>query len=151
MRRYDTTAPEGKHRVLTAVSPFIEAQDSEVKREAYLRRLSDLLEVNVTAISADLSQQLRETPRVHSEPEDPERLGSDLFLMLAAAAFPEHFVLVRQYIDADLLEDRRARDLFIILEEGFRRDQLDMNSIVQRVDNEKIRALIVDKAFFRRV
>mgnify|MGYP005849418525 CR=1 FL=1 len=147
MVRFDAATPEGKHRISKAVSDFIGMQDSEIKRDGYVRRLSDVLEVNVTAITADLLQQTTSTRTVYNEPEDPKRIDSDLFLMLGAAAFPENFQMIRKYVAADDFEDRRARELFIILEEAYRRDELEMNSIVQSVDNEDIRAMIFEKAF----
>jgi DNA primase len=144
--RHDAASPEGKHRIVTDLNAFLEAQDSEVKRDGYLRRLSDMLEVNVTAISADLSQPPRDAQAGPVAPQDPERIDSDLFLMLGAAAFPEYFTIIRQYLKADDLRDQRARNLYILLEDAFRRDELEMNLVVQKVDNEHIRALILDKA-----
>ena len=147
MQRYNAGTPEGKHRVLTTIAPFIDIQDSAVKRDGYLRRLSDLLEVNVTAITADLSHQNTSSHSVKVNAKDPEHIGPDLFLMLGVAAHPEIFQYIRKYIAADDLEDPRSRDLFIILEDAFRRDELEMNSIVQKVDNDSVRQLILDKAF----
>ena len=147
MARFSAGTPEGKHRILSDLAPFIEAQDSAVKRDGYLGRLSDMLEVNVTALTADLSQKTTPSREVPREQKDPERIGSDLFLMLGAAAYPEHFPFIRQYVNADDLKDARARQLFIILEDAFRRDELDMNAIAQNVDNEEVRGLIFDKAF----
>lgn len=146
MSRHDAATPEGKHRIVNDLNAFLEAQDSEVKRDGYLRRLSDILEVNVTAISADLSQPPRDTQAGPGAPQDPEQIDSDLFLMLGAAAFPEYFSIIRQYLQADDLKNSRARGLYIILEDAFRRDELEMNLIVQKVDNEDMRALIFDKA-----
>lgn len=146
LSRHDAASPEGKHRIVTDLNAFLEAQDSEVKRDGYLRRLSDILEVNVTAISADLSQPTNDTHAGPSALQDPERIDSDLFLMLGAAAFPEYFTIIRQYLKADDLKDPRARELYILLEDAFRRDELEMNLVVQKVDNENIRALIFDKA-----
>ncbi|WP_319561595.1 DNA primase [Marispirochaeta sp.] len=147
MSRFSSGTPEGKHRILSEIAPFLEAQDSAVKRDGYLTRLSDMLEVNVTALTADLSQQTTSSREVPQEQKDPERVGSDLFLMLGVAAYPEHFSYIRQYVNADDLIDQRARQLFIILEDAFRRDELDMNAIAQNVDNEEVRGLIFDKAF----
>ncbi len=147
MGRFNAGTPEGKHRIIKELSPFIEVQDSAVKREGYLKRLSESLEVNVTAITADLSNQNFRSQHVQEDVSDPEQIGPDLFLMVGAAAYPDQFQYIRTYISADDLVDPRSRELYIILENAFRRDELDMNSIVQKVDNEKVRQLILEKAF----
>ncbi len=147
MGRFNAGTPEGKHRILKELSPFIEIQDSAIKREGYMKRLSETLEVNVTAITADLSNQTIRTQHVRENVSDPEQIGPDLFLMLGAAAYPDQFKNIRSYITADDLVDPRSRELYIILENAFRRDELDMNSIVQKVDNENVRQLVLEKAF----
>ncbi|MDE0229125.1 MAG: hypothetical protein OXJ62_09770, partial [Spirochaetaceae bacterium] len=71
--------------------------------------------------------------------------GAELRLMLAAAVNREQFSVVRSRLEADELQDDRARALYIVLEDCFRHDQSDPDSLLGRIESDELRALVAQK------
>jgi DNA primase len=49
---------------------------------------------------------------------------------------------IRSALKPEDLDDFRARDIFIALEEGFRADELDIESVLHRIEDESVRRFI---------
>jgi DNA primase len=62
--------------------------------------------------------------------------------MAAVVLNAERFGAFRSAIKPEDLDDFRARDIFIALEEGFRADDLDVESVLQRVEDESVRRFV---------
>ena len=152
--RTDIASPDGKAFVFDAVFPYINVMDSEVKREGSLTVVADLLGVNPEAVTHDFRKRRRGTSektrenqaKVNIKANEPNTINHDLFLMLATAVNRELFPYVRSQIECDDLEDRRARDLFIALEECFRRHDDSLDRLLERIDDPETRDLVLRKS-----
>jgi DNA primase len=73
--------------------------------------------------------------------------SSDLFLMLAVAANLEHFSIVRNGgISLADLDDEWAKALFVALEDAFRAEEKGFEALCARIDEPRLRDLIMRKA-----
>jgi DNA primase len=66
--------------------------------------------------------------------------------MTAVVINAECYPRVRAGISIDDLEDPRARDLFIALEEAFRVDQKNMDAVLSRVNDQALRDFVLGAA-----
>ena len=62
--------------------------------------------------------------------------------MAAVVLNAERFKALRSSVKPEDLDDFRARDMFIALEEGFRADDLGVESILGRIEDERVRRFV---------
>ena len=65
--------------------------------------------------------------------------------MLAVALNRSEFQYLRTKVAVDDLRDQRARELYIALEECFRTEKHSMDALLQRISDENLRQLVVEK------
>ncbi len=147
MGRHDRSTPEGKERIRDFLLPFIAAAGSRVRADDYMRRLAEAITVDEGAVRADFASWKRGLRQGHaSKGEGEEGRGSstDLFLMLALAIHQELFPRVRSSgIALSDLEDPRARELFVALEEAFRAEEMSFDALLARVEDETLKETLV--------
>jgi DNA primase len=143
---FETGTVEGKAKAAAYLYPYADALDSEVKRYDFLEYASRKLGANPSSIRRDYEAAKRGAPdRRASSRQDGQRRSEaaqgaartiDLLLMAAVVLNADRFESVRAEIGPDDLDDFRARDLFIALEEGFRADDTSVESVLSRVEDE---------------
>jgi len=139
-----------KRKVLGSLAPYLNTVESEVKREEYIKYLADTLHVGTEAVSMDL-QSILQGKKTRKEGQDAMQtkkmeIGSDLFLMLAVVVNCGFFPDVRKNISIEDLHTKAARELFIALEEAFRADELDIDHIIPKIEDESLQQLIFEKS-----
>lgn len=147
MRRHDAADPQGKEFVLRELFPYINAVTSEVKREDLLGNIADALGVDRQSVITDF----RRGGEKSSKPGQPvptqadTSTSSDLFLMVATVVNRGHFVFVRQMLRPDDLDDPAAREIFIALEECFRREESSLELLLERIETPATRNMLVER------
>ncbi len=143
---YDTETPEGKRAVFEFVAPYISSMESAITREGYLKDLAETLQVNVQAVQNDFSTVKRGSVPVPDK-RDAVRfhVSPDLYFMMAVAARVSVFSKVRNELTIDDFVDEGARNLFIAMEDLFRRDELTLDYLMERIDNEQLKERINEK------
>jgi DNA primase len=150
LERSDLQDPAEKSRIVRSLAPIISDVSSEVKREEYVAHLAERIRVDTEAVYRDIAGSTQ--PRTTHEEGQPadfreQRVGTDLFLMLAAVSNPQHYPLVRRELEFDDLEDPRARELYIALEEAFREErQSELDYVLSKLDSEEIAEMAMRKA-----
>jgi DNA primase len=149
LEKSDLRDPAEKSRIVRSLAPIIRDVSSEVKREEYIAHLADRIRVDTEAVYRDIagSEQSKET-REPGQPADnrEERVGSDLFLMLAAVSNPQFYPLVRRELEFDDIEDSRARELYVALEEAFREErQQELDYVLSRLESRDIADMVMRK------
>lgn len=69
-------------------------------------------------------------------------LSYDLFLMLATVQGRKHFAFVRRYVQPEDLEDPVAREVYIALEESFRREETTLETLMARITKPEVVTLV---------
>ena len=65
--------------------------------------------------------------------------------MLAVTVNRSSFAYVRSMIGIDDLTDPNARELYIALEEAFRNDEESLETLIQRLDRQKLKELVYER------
>jgi DNA primase len=146
---FDTGTVDGKARAAAFLYPYADALDSEIRRYSFLELASREFGANPISIRADYEAAKRGAlPRSSREQARPARgsapAGSgsartdELVFMAAVALNAERFGGIRSAIKPEDLDDFRARDIFIALEEGYRADDLGVESVLARIEDESV-------------
>ncbi len=144
---YDLSSIEGKSRAAAFFYPYLDALDSEIKRTAFLEIISQRLGINSSSMQADY-RKARAMDRRFGEGNlatgakssaSPVSRTADLFFMAALVMNPLAFERVRSSIDPDDLDDTRARDLFLALEEASARGSKDSATVLSLCSDDAAR------------
>ena len=159
----DLSTADGKERAFSAIYPYLQDVDSLIVREGLLQEVAEELRLDYDAVRAEFRRRAgqgrvrraRARTERAGQPTAVQRAavpagaeapaGAELRLMLAVAVNREQFSVVRARLEADDLEDDRARALYIVLEDCFRRNQHDPDTLLRRIESEELRALVAQK------
>lgn len=158
---FDIGTVEGKAKAAAYLYPYADAMDSEVKRSAFLEYASREIVANPDIILRDF-KTAQQTGKIREFSRDPlpsrEGTGSgaatpaavartpDLVFMAAVVLNAERFGEIRSKVASEDLDDLRAKDLYIALEEAFRADALGVDSVLGRIEDETTRRFIMEGA-----
>jgi DNA primase len=150
LKSHDASVTEGKERIRDALFPFAAASASQVRAEEYLRGIADAIGAGEQAVRADFAAWRRD-PRAAAvearRPEDAGALPAEVFLMLLVAAHQELYPVVRSSgIGLADLEDARARDLYVALEESFRAEEGSLEALCARLEDAVLRQALLARA-----
>jgi len=151
---FDIASVKGKYQASQFFFPYLDALDSDVRRNA----LSDLIGIRMGISPGGLLADYLKAKRIQGRPHvqtgegvsspNPLRRGleartADLFFMAAVVLCPESFVRVRQHIQLEDLEDPRARDLYLALEEASAHDAKEIGSILTLTNDDAARRYVL--------
>ncbi len=147
LRNLDLSRSHGIMALYSRVFPLIDLSDSEVRKEQRLKALADKINADYKSVYNDYSKRkggvCQDFNSVTAVQEN--RISSELFLLLAIMANSSYFELVRNELTADDFYDSRARDLFITMEECFRNGVFSEDVILNHLENEKLKEIIIQK------
>lgn len=153
MEQYPKTNPENKARASMDFFEYVDALQSNVRKEESLKLFSQAFEIELEALRKDYSDRsrlsrYREKPVNGPETEKAFEQGKFSAELLAVATAVNDnarlFQMMREDISSEDIEDSVARKLFAVLEECSEHDNFSVNSILNRCDDEEVKTLIVN-------
>lgn len=143
----DPETPEGKEFVINDLFSYIGCVDSEVRREGYIDLIAQTLGVTRQSVIHDFARKPgKAVPPQERNTGGPQTgVSSDLYLLLAVTANREYFPFVRTMLIPDDLEDPRARELFIALEEAYRNEEDSVELLLGRIEEPELKTVILDR------
>ncbi len=148
VNRYDTTTSKGKSAVFTAVRPYLDATESAIEKEALIKHLSMLLNVDESSIIDDYlrGKQFVAKPDVQAAPVgvrplNPATISVDLYAMLTLVNNRGLYLQTRYKLVVEDLEDKEAEALYNVLEDAAREDVGKNDEyILQMIDDAQLRS-----------
>ena len=150
---FDLGTVDGKSKASLFFYPYLDALDSEVKRNGFLDIVGRRMGINPRGLLTDYQKAKAMDGRQAERQEKGStvylRTGNagartaDLFFMTAVVLFPEAFSQVKASICSDDLDDTRARDLFFALEEASLRDAKETTSILSLTNDDAARRFVL--------
>ena len=152
-------SPEAKEAIASEVFPYIGLIGSEVGKSAALRFLAKQLNIDENAVVFDFRTfsgkdgkkkfsgsvtEKKIRPAVPSPVEEGED-NREFLLFAALVAEPSCFEQVRRYIDVDDLISSRAREIYYILEELFRKNRLNSDMVLPMLGDSPSARFVVRK------
>ncbi|MDR2071993.1 MAG: DNA primase [Spirochaetaceae bacterium] len=124
--RSRTLNNKDKSRAVTFLFPYLDALDSEINRDTSIGIIADAFGVESRAVREDYHRRGMRPGGGNAEGGGSARsrdfrAGDELTLVTAVFVNPVFFKTLRTGISLEDLEDPRARELFILLEEWYRK------------------------------
>jgi DNA primase len=144
--RFDPNTPGGKERIFRQVLPLLRKTASEVKRDGYFARLAEALDVRPESLRSEFARGAAVEPGRARE-RRTGALSPELFMLLAVAANSEQYPALRaRDLRLEDLQDPKARQVYLALEECFRAEQEGLRALLERIEDADLRTLILEKA-----
>jgi DNA primase len=145
--RNEVSNPEGKSAIFELMLPFLNNTESEVKREAYLNKLADALQVDALSVNRDFIRSRQTLPRRKEVEMEKGKIDitDDLFLMIAITANLDYFSVIRNRISPEDLLDEKARQILYSLEECFRNDTITLDALWEHIEDEELKNIIMER------
>ena len=148
----DLRRADAKEQVFRELLPYLTHVRSELKREALLHDVADVLEVGHDSIVRDYRRLSSGTSRRESQAartavprggRGGARRSLEMTYMLAAAANRDRFDRVERRLQSDDLQDPMAQELFAALAECARQGDESPDGLLGRLQTEELRSLVV--------
>ncbi len=141
---FDITSSEGKAHGVAFLFPYLETLDSEVSRDSCVGAIADAFGVHRASVLKDFEKR-REPPKstTSSNEKREVRMNDELFLMMAAVTNPSLYPMVRAELSIEEVQDPKAKELFIALEESFREDSPGMDALLSRIEDGDLRTFML--------
>ncbi len=148
---FDGASVDGKAKAAASLFAYINALDSEVKREGFIDLAARELRLDPRSIRSDYEDSKKGiVPRrksgIGNTVDRQATRSPDLVFMLAVAVHPELFEGLRKAISLDELDDLRARELYIALEEGYRAEERGLEPLLARLPDENLKSNVLAAA-----
>jgi DNA primase len=154
---FDLGTMEGKSKASLFFYPYLDALDSEVRRNAFLDAVGRRMGISPNGMLTDYRKAKTLEGRRASRSADEKAslpLGegsagartADLFFMTAVVLCPGAFSRVKASICSDDLDDARARDLFFALEEASAHDAKEITSILSMTNDDAAKRFVLAAA-----
>lgn len=148
----DLRRADAKEQVFRELLPYLTHVRSELKREALLHEVADVLEVGHDSIVRDYRRLSSGTSRRESQAartvvprggRGGARRSLEMTYMLAAAANRDRFDRVQRRLQSDDLQDPMAQELFAALAECARQGDESPDGLLGRLQTEELRSSVV--------
>ncbi|MBN1523731.1 MAG: DNA primase [Spirochaetales bacterium] len=147
---FTTSTLEGKEGFFAFIVPYLTTVQSGIRKESYINITAEALETTPDAVKQDLlrfqNNQGKRAGNAEKVPRQQEKVSDELYILLAIALSPVYFKEARKFISTEDIFDDHAKALYIALEECFRNEENTLESLLQRLDNEYVRELLLEKA-----
>jgi DNA primase len=135
---FDISTMEGKAKAVSFLFPFLDALDSDVRRQEYIKGIGKVLGVSAHAVEMDYAKakisgmnRLRNVTNSNLTPSTSNSARtSDLVFVAAAILSHNSFQLLSANLDSDDIDDPRARDLFAALQDAQKDGIQDVEGIL---------------------
>jgi arginine repressor len=146
---YNLSKEEGLRDYLNKLFAFVAISESEVKRSSRLKAIAEILDTDYANVNDDYVKYLKkddkEIYKTTVSTWDSDKISSELYLMLAVIDNYDYFYMVRDELSVDNIQDKTARNIYIILEEAYRNNSFSLESILEKIENSNLRSLIAKK------
>ncbi|OQB94723.1 MAG: DNA primase [Spirochaetes bacterium ADurb.Bin110] len=143
---FDISTMEGKAKAVSFLFPFLDALDSDVKRQEYIKEVGRNIGVSTHAVAMDYAKAkvsgMRRVRNSYSLSNNVpygssnSARTSDLLFMAAIILSENPFQFIDENLDIEYFDDPRAKDLFSALQEAQKEGILDIEGILSRCTDE---------------
>ncbi len=147
---FDVTSSDGKAEAVAFLFPFLETIESEISRDAAVETIADTFGVERSAVKYDFGN--RNMPKrttiknTVSNSSGPIRINEELYLLVAVFINNDLYQKLRSTLSIEEVEDPRAREIFIALEEWYRNDSMGFDDLLARIEDEGLKRFILEKS-----
>jgi DNA primase len=141
---YPVDTPDGKTRAALAFFSYLDALKTDMQKQSSLDMLCQALNLRPDAVLRDYNNRDAARRRIEKRQSDSQsiRLNAELRIMLSVIANFQWFRDLRSALSVDDFEDSLAKEMFIELEDCFRKDSYSVSTLLERFKDESVQHLI---------
>ena len=164
LNKYDIKSPDGKLSVFKEVRPYIEIIESEIKKHGFIKLLADVIDIDESVILKELQSSSRSQygslinkrhGRFHASGTrndttdndsfnfQPEKLSTEMFLMLTLVNNRQYFQDVRKNVSINQIIDSDASEIYTALEESLREGETSFEYLLERIEHTRTRQMVI--------
>lgn len=150
---YNLYSEEGIKGYLNKLFAFVLIQESQVRRAGRLKAIAEAINAEYRLVYDDFIRYTKKEATDNYESAlsagrfqaDSGVISAQLFLMLAIIDNYDYFYMVRDELSIDDIKDRVAKNIYIILEECYRNNSFSPESIIEKIENDRVKEVIIKK------
>jgi len=153
LNTYSKDSPEGKAKASLEYFQYLDVLQSDVQKDACLEQFCQAFNIDPEAARKDYTNREQILPRIQRKEETVQDKQAELHvkkptaelraILTAVADNVSLFQKIRNEISVDDLEDNRAKELFIIMEECCRSGTFSVSNILNRCGDDGLKELII--------
>lgn len=147
---FPSDSAEDKTKAALAYFPYVDSLQSDMQKESSLDQLARTFNLKPEAVRKDFNNRDEARLRAQRKDSNPRdisakdiKLNAELRAILAVISNLEQFKFMRNELTVNDFEDPLAKELFIVLEECFRKEDFSFSSILEQCANEDIQRTII--------
>ena len=126
---------------------YVDVLQTDIQKESSLEQLANTLQLSLEIVKADYVNRESATKKLEGRKSTEFKTNlimpnAELRAVLAVVSNIDFFPLMRGSLSADDFEDPLAKDMFITLEECYREDVVNYDSILHKLQNENLRNIV---------
>ena len=140
------------NRAAAFMFPYLDALDSEVDRDDSITRIADSYKIERNAVQKDYFDWKtgNYTRNVKDKQADASadqqiRRNSEICLLADVAINMELYPEFRRDVEIKDIDDLRAKEIFIALEECYKHDESGVDFLLARINNDALRNFIAER------
>jgi DNA primase len=156
---FDITHTEGLAQAVAFFFPYLETLDSEVSRDGCMGSIADTFGIDRTAVLRDFEtyskksaadkqrslDRLEQQKPAEIRSKAPIRMNDELFLLMTIISNRNLYPRLRSSLSIEEVEDPRAKELFIALEECYRNEIQDVDGLLNQIQDDELRNFVLEK------
>jgi DNA primase len=149
VKKHLVETPAGKDRAARELYLYIDDLSSDIKKEEYLKLIAEKLDIDVTTVIRDYQRNAAGEKREEGHgnvKSEHIAIDAELYLLIAVTVNHQYFSVIRSNLEIDDFQNRYAKELYIILEECFRKGNLNVDDIVVRIPHSGLKQRILQAA-----
>ncbi|OQX28498.1 MAG: DNA primase [Spirochaeta sp. LUC14_002_19_P3] len=142
---------EVQEKILKELIPYLQAVESEVRRESYLLQLAEAVNSSPPAVIKEYNNLKRGDKRLSITRKerhlDIQTSGDELYLMTAVAVKTEFFPALRTMLAPEVFRDKRALAIYRVMDELTTAGKmLRTDMVAEQLENPQLVSFILEKA-----
>ena len=145
---YPSDSPDDKTKAALAFFSYVDSLRSDIQKESSLEQLAQSFNLAPEAVKRDFNTRSGARGRLNAKTEHGQdgtkqvKPNAELRAVLAVISNPDEYQKMRRELTSDDFEDPMARELFLNLEECYRKGEVSLSAMLVQSQDEEIQRQI---------
>ena len=145
---YPSDSPDDKTKAALAFFSYVDSLRSDIQKESSLEQLAQSFNLAPEAVKRDFNNRSGARGRLNAKTEHGQdgtkqvKPNAELRAVLAVISNPDEYQKMRRELTSDDFEDPMARELFLNLEECYRKGEVSLSAMLVQSQDEEIQRQI---------
>jgi DNA primase len=150
VQKYPVATPDGKTRAALDFFSYVDVLETDIQKDSCLEQLCQVLNLKPEAVKRDFNNREQARNRLNSRQRNSGndsqiqeiKLNAELRAILIVISDLDQYKVLRSELTVNDFENPLAKQLFIVLEECFREDNLSPGNILSKCGDESVQRMI---------